>query len=157
MPVPNEQEMRAAMRIAKAAAALTEAAQDFKAAVIAVADTEDARKSLELAVLDSRTREGLNFCLSTAHTPVEAIFDHAFKDDKLVGRYRFFAVQQAATGSVEATEIWTVLIDANCQATWEPNEPFAWHFTPHHHETATMMGHFVLTLLGKIQAKLTRY
>jgi hypothetical protein len=58
MPVPNEQEKRAAMQIASAAAALSEAAQDFKAALISLADGGDGRKNSGLSVLDSRAAVG---------------------------------------------------------------------------------------------------
>jgi hypothetical protein len=119
-------------------------------------ETPEAAKCL-IEVSRSISDIALNFRLGTAHGQLEAIVDHAFKDDQLVGRYRFYASDTTATDQIEACEIWTVLFDANCRATWEPEEDYRWSFTPGAYPTASMMWQFVLALLGKIQARLPRY
>ena len=156
MPTPNEMDMAAARRIAGSAAVLSEAAIAFRGALIEVCTSKNGNKSL-IDVVESSTGIPLNFRLTTAHGQIESLFDHAFKDEQLVGRYRFFMVEKTATGNVEATEIWAVLFDANYNATWEPEANYSWTFMPGSYDTPAMIGRLALTLLAKIQASLPQY
>jgi hypothetical protein len=157
MPVPNERDMNDAVRFAGSAAALSEAALDLKRTLLAVTQNPGPRNNLGLSILESKSGIVLNFGIATAHTPVEAVFDHAFKGDAIVGRYQFFTVKTSASGAMEASEVWTVLFDANCQATWDPKGDFEWSFRPGDPHAPVMAKHFLLTLLGTIQKGLPRY
>lgn len=156
MSAPNEMDLGAARRIAGSAVALSDAANAFRQALVDVCTASEGNRSL-IHVAQSSTGIPLNFRLTTAYGQVEALFDHAFKDNTLVGRYRFFTVEKTATGDVEAIELWTVLFDANYNATWEPEENYGWTFMPRDYQTPAMMGRFALALLGRIQAQLKRY
>lgn len=157
MPFLNEQQNRDVRLHAGRAHALTMAAQELRRAFDEVIAIVEARNSLGFAISSSRTGVALNFGVATAHTPIEAIFDHAFKDGDLVGRYRFFAVQEMPSGDIHQQEVWAVLFDANSNATSEPEGPFDWSFRPGDSATEASIGKCLLMLLSKIQEALPRY
>jgi hypothetical protein len=157
MPAFNQEEMQQAKLHAGRAAGLSTAAAELRAGLNEVISMVGARASFSFAISDSRTDIPMNFAISTVHTPIEAVFDHAIKDGELVGRYRFFAVQKMPSGNVAETEVWTLLFDANCNATSEPNGPFDWSFRKGDSATEASLGACLIRVLSKIQAALPRY
>ncbi|RDU95168.1 hypothetical protein DWV00_29670 [Trinickia dinghuensis] len=146
--------MGATRRIAVSAVALSTVADTFR---LTLADVTREAAGKLIDVVPSNTGALRNFGLETALGQVEALFDHAFKDEQLVGRYRFFMVEKTATGDVEAREFWAVLFDANYNATWDPEANYGWTFMPGSYDTPAMMGRFALALLAKIQARIKKY
>lgn len=157
MPSPDHHEIRETKIIASAAAPLSEAAGNLIAGLTQLANPTDPRAKSLFSVLRSSTNTGMSFRISTVHGQIEALFDHAFKGNTLVGRYRFFALQEVASAGTAAAEIWTVLFDANHNATWEPDEEFGWNFQPGGTDALPALGEFMLRLLSKQQASLSRY
>jgi hypothetical protein len=153
----SEKEMRDVKLHAGRAVALSVAAMELRSGFDEVVAMIGPRAALGFAISNSSTGVPLNFAVSTVHTPIEAVFDHAFKDGELVGRYRFFALQQMPSGKVLEAEVWTLLFDANCNATSEPGGPFDWSFRKGDSATEASLGKCLIHLLSKIQAALPRY
>ncbi|WP_175034621.1 hypothetical protein [Burkholderia lata] len=154
MPSPEPREIRDARAAAGAAPALSQVASDL---IASLTELSNASATSMFSIHESSTNVGMNFRISTVHGQIEAIFDHAFKYDRLVGRYRFFAVQAMPGGVVSATEIWAVLFNPDHCATWEPDEDMSWHFQPGHRDASHFLGEFFFRLLSRQQVKLARY
>ncbi|KAE8756088.1 hypothetical protein FSO04_30755 [Paraburkholderia madseniana] len=157
MPLISNSDLVYARRIAASAAGLSRAAIEFRSALKFVLDRADASSSgLAFTIIDSRTDVVLNFGLSTVHGQVEALFDHVLKDNVLLGRYRFFTVEKDATGKGVAEEVWAILFNSNCAATWDTEGDFEWYFGDQDSSTPQMIGTFLLMLLAMLQDKLPR-
>ncbi|VWC00996.1 hypothetical protein BLA6860_04832 [Burkholderia lata] len=155
MPSPEPREIRDARVAVGAAPALSKVASDLVASLTELSNLPNATSMF--SIHESSTNVGMNFRISTVHGQIEAVFDHAFKYDRLVGRYRFFAVQALPAGVVSSTEIWVVLFNSDHCATWEPDEDMDWHFQPGHRDAPQFLGEFVFRLLSRQQANLHRY
>lgn len=113
--------------------------------------------SLSLSIHDSSTDVILNFAISTPHGMVECVFDQAFKDDELVGRYRFFAVEKLPGDQVLATEIWAILFTEDGEVTLDTSSSFDWSIDLNESATIRFIENFLVTLHAKLQANLPRY
>jgi hypothetical protein len=151
----NNHQLLAAKRVAGSAPLLGAAALDLRTAIESVLSAAQGNPAIVIG--QSRTGVDLNFAVGTPHGVVEALFDHVFKDDELVGRYRFFLVEKEATGNAKATEILTLLFDANHNATSDPLEQFDWNFRSSNPDYYTGIGTFLLNLLANIQATFHTY
>lgn len=158
MPAPDHIEIRDVRILAGAAPAISEAAGDLIAGLTHLANPADPAVKSLFSIHRADTDTGMSFGVSTVHGQITAVFDHAVKNDRLVGRYRFFALHDTPTGEPSATELWTLLFDVNHCAMWEPSdEIFSWQFAPGTYHTAQSLGEFVFRLLAKQQAALARY
>lgn len=149
-------ELATTSNVAKSAAALGIAAAQFRSSLQAVTDTAGAR-AIGLSFHDSETEVALNFRIGTAHGLVEALFDHAFRGNELIGRYRFFAMTTLATGDVAGEQVWEVLFRDDFTAFWEPTDLTGWYFGAGDPSAGGLAGEFLLTLVARLQARLPRY
>ncbi|KUY70837.1 hypothetical protein WS46_32190 [Burkholderia sp. RF4-BP95] len=88
---------------------------------------------------------------------VECVFDQAFKDDELVGRYRFFAVERLPGEQVVATEVWAILFTEGSEVALDTSGSFGWSIDINESVTMRFVENFLVTLHAKLQANLPRY
>lgn len=112
---------------------------------------------LGLQLQDANSGTAEDFILRTPHGVIDALFDHAFKNGQLAGRYRFFVSDRASTPADTAKLIMTILVNRDRLAAFDPSEPFGWALDMGARNTQAMMGDFVLSLLAHQQATLTTY
>jgi len=113
--------------------------------------------SLSSSLHDSSTDVVLNFAISTLHGMVECVFDQAFKDDELVGRYRFFVIEKLPGDQVTATEVWAILFTEGSEVTLDTSTSFGWSIDINEAVTIKFVENFLITLHAKLQANLPRY
>ena len=88
---------------------------------------------------------------------VECVFDQAFKDDELVGRYRFFVIEKLPGDQVTATEVWAILFTEGSEVTLDTSTSFGWSIDINEAVTIKFVENFLITLHAKLQANLPRY
>ncbi|WP_124076464.1 hypothetical protein [Burkholderia gladioli] len=98
-----------------------------------------------------------DFSLNTPHGEIDAMFDHAFKGTKIVGRYRFFAMDRSLSSADASKTIMTILLDSNRMLAFDPHQPFEWELDMGPRHTQEVMSDFLLSLLAHQQATLTAY
>ncbi|WP_157649777.1 hypothetical protein [Burkholderia ubonensis] len=113
--------------------------------------------SLSLSFHDSSTDVALNFAISTPHGMVECVFDQAFKDDELVGRYRFFTIEALPSDRKVASEVWAILFTEGSEVTLDTSSSFAWSIDINESVTMKFVENCLVTLHAKLQANLPRY
>ncbi|RQR51272.1 hypothetical protein DIE21_15185 [Burkholderia sp. Bp9140] len=74
----------------------------------------------------------------------------AMKNGALVGRYTFFLLRPIGAGNREALDVWSMLINRYCAATWSVDEDFAWSYANGTTNLADQMNRFLLTILAHL-------
>ncbi|KVN83401.1 hypothetical protein WJ67_04455 [Burkholderia ubonensis] len=88
---------------------------------------------------------------------VECVFDQAFKDDELVGRYRFFKIEALPSDRKVASEVWAILFTEGSEVTLDTSSSFAWSIDINESVTMKFVENCLVTLHAKLQANLPRY
>ena len=108
----------------------------------------------DIVVNVSQVEKGaaLDFTIDTSHAAIQAVFQHAFRDETLVGRYRFTFVSKDANGTTNTNEIWSLLLDGHGRATWSDAGEWDWSFDDNGGGFAVVTAReFLCTLLIQIQ------
>ncbi|WP_124498484.1 hypothetical protein [Burkholderia sp. Bp9140] len=144
----DNQEVWRARQHAQSALEILDAASVFSAAVDAHLARPCTGKELGISLRTTSGDEA--FSLQTPYGHVEVVFDMAMKNGALVGRYTFFLLRPIGAGNREALDVWSMLINRYCAATWSVDEDFAWSYANGTTNLADQMNRFLLTILAHL-------